>query len=590
MPDQHDEGERLNLRHELHSIETTLRREIEALRERLASECKDRQDSAVHAYDKLLHTEQRAVEALNQVLNQTATLRNEVDERIRRAGDRAYNAVSFWSRFAAITLTVIGLGFAALVGARIEEVRREIRTDTREERAAMASLRAELRAEIVAAEERVAALEGAVRAELESAKSTVAGANTALTQITTNASNVLNNAANMQTRVDQSLLALSERFTESNQAADDRISRLDARLIGLENGLSALAAAPAQNPTDALRNVAQKPPETGATPTGASPAPHGYNAQDPESLDGAVIQARAEQALASGDREQAAQILRSSLDEKSQVNKDQFFNLGLVAESFDGNLAVELWEEGLRRTPDDYDLRRVHASGVANHLKDLDRSRQLFEQLIADRPDDTQAIAAFSGAYKFIDRYDDSLTILDAALARLDPPNAEPTIGPHDLAILYRERGSVLSLMNRDAEAIEPLARALELDPTDDVTYRTRSVVHASLAVLETNDPARRDGLYQEALDDIDRALAAIGTRNDARRASHYQLKGLILYVISRNDEAIAAYSAALQLQPWNADIRRALSDLFSARNDREKSRRVLLGQFTFENGELTFP
>ncbi|HEY4265881.1 MAG TPA: tetratricopeptide repeat-containing glycosyltransferase family protein [Micropepsaceae bacterium] len=121
------------------------------------------------------------------------------------------------------------------------------------------------------------------------------------------------------------------------------------------------------------------------------------------------------------------------------------------------------------------------------------------------------------------------------ALARLDR-NAE-ALASLDRAILLKpddadahgHRGNVLQELGRFADALECYDRAIALSPLSPILHHNRGIARHSL------------GQYEEALAAQDRAIAL-----KPDYAAAFNKRGTVLWALERHDEALASYDAAI--------------------------------------------
>jgi tetratricopeptide (TPR) repeat protein len=155
------------------------------------------------------------------------------------------------------------------------------------------------------------------------------------------------------------------------------------------------------------------------------------------------------------------------------------------------------------------------------------RARALYEQVLALRPDDLNALNLLGICAIQARDYVRAVTWFDRALAS-DPDNAETQCN----------RAHVLRQSKRPEDAFVGYTRAIDLRPDyfDALYFRGR-------VLLDLRRPA-------DALPDFEAATRL----NPDHGGAHYRL-GLTLGLLKRNAEAVSAYDRALAIQPEQAII-----------------------------------
>jgi tetratricopeptide (TPR) repeat protein len=173
--------------------------------------------------------------------------------------------------------------------------------------------------------------------------------------------------------------------------------------------------------------------------------------------------------------------------------------LGLVSQ-VDRSRLGDMLTSALSHHPDD---ERILILAAAKWREDgrMEESLRLLEEAVQRQPDN-QALLVFLGTYlREVDRTEEALRCFERALAR-NPESARAHFGralacqdrevalesfrravelePENVVFQYHF-GAVLSGMGRYTEALEPLGRAVELDPSFWRAYHERSICYESL-------------------------------------------------------------------------------------------------------------
>jgi predicted O-linked N-acetylglucosamine transferase (SPINDLY family) len=153
---------------------------------------------------------------------------------------------------------------------------------------------------------------------------------------------------------------------------------------------------------------------------------------------------------------------------------------------------------------------------------ELEKAIELYDGLIARKPDDAEAHYKRANALSMLGRSEAALEGYDRAVA-LKP----------DYANAFCNRGTVLERLCRWEEALASYERTLELNPGDALAYYNRGSVLKELKRLE------------EALASYDRA---VGLRSDYAEA-HFN-RGNVLQGLGRFQAAVDSYDRAIALKP----------------------------------------
>jgi tetratricopeptide (TPR) repeat protein len=170
----------------------------------------------------------------------------------------------------------------------------------------------------------------------------------------------------------------------------------------------------------------------------------------------------------------------------------------------------------------------------------------------------SEAIPQFKTALDLDPRSPDSVYNLGLALlhnnqaqAALDALDKHPAA----TADYYALRGIVLNALHREPEAIQPLRRAVALDPNN-----PDSLYDLALTLAKTGADAEAS------------ALLAKGRQRFPKVAKIHAASGMMLYAAGQNDQAVRAYEQAVQLEPGAADLFAALGDAYDATGNLTKA------------------
>ncbi|MCZ6777684.1 MAG: tetratricopeptide repeat protein [Acidobacteria bacterium] len=186
--------------------------------------------------------------------------------------------------------------------------------------------------------------------------------------------------------------------------------------------------------------------------------------------------------------------------------------------------AIPPLETAARLAPDEYGTRSLlgQAYALADRYPDAERE---FLVALAVKPGDFQTLYNLGRLYRLQERYKESRKRLQEALELV------PT--PSDLPRVHQNLAVVLLALGRRSESLPHLQAFLEARPD-------RHALRLQLANTQFEL-----SLYGEALDSVEHVLASGITEPSA----HY-LKGMLCKIKTRNEEAIAAFRAALKANP----------------------------------------
>jgi tetratricopeptide (TPR) repeat protein len=238
--------------------------------------------------------------------------------------------------------------------------------------------------------------------------------------------------------------------------------------------------------------------------------------------------------------------------------------------------ALGLFDEGVRAWPDNAGARYL-AGVAASKLGDSERAISELREAVRADASATPAAELLARLYYERGEYNDSVRFGRAALRRRGANRAE----------LYAVGARALTELESYDEARE-VARSLAALPDGKQrgTIELARVEHAAtgpaaarrvieesgldLAAAEHDELLRAwvdevvsEGASETALRRIDAILAA-----QPERASAHEIRGSLLAQLGRNDEALASYERATQLDPQHAPAWAGLATLAARRND----------------------
>jgi tetratricopeptide (TPR) repeat protein len=168
----------------------------------------------------------------------------------------------------------------------------------------------------------------------------------------------------------------------------------------------------------------------------------------------------------------------------------------------------------------------------------------LWEQVLAAGGNSTVARTNLGVALEKAGRFEEAAVHLEEAI-RLEPRNARA----------HLNRGDVLFALGRWTEAAGAFEEALRLDPGDALTRQSLAMTHYNLGNREWR-AGRLDGAAAEYRE---------GLRWRPDDAGFHRALGMVLAQAGKLDEAVAALSRSLELDPTNVYTRDALRKLADA-------------------------
>ena len=191
--------------------------------------------------------------------------------------------------------------------------------------------------------------------------------------------------------------------------------------------------------------------------------------------------------------------------------------------------------------------------GIAAHPRDP-HTRSDYGIFLQQQGRAAEAIAQFRAALEFDPRSPDAAYNL--ALALFGEGRAAEALTvfdehPANTADHFALRGAALNTLQRPADAVPALRRAVALDPGNpDFLY------DLALTLLKIDASAEGARLLES------------GRRRFPRVAKFHAGVGMVAYLNGKNDEAVQAYESAVKLEPNAADFYAALGDVRDATGD----------------------
>jgi tetratricopeptide (TPR) repeat protein len=198
---------------------------------------------------------------------------------------------------------------------------------------------------------------------------------------------------------------------------------------------------------------------------------------------------------------------------------------------------------------------------IAAQTQRAPEALELFERLVAVRPDDPQAHLNYANVLRLLGRYDEALGSYEHAL-RLKP----------DYVDAHRNLGIVQQDLGRLEEALRSHERALQLKPNYTEAHISRGTVLQQLRHFEQALQSYRAALQQKPDDafvhiNVGSALEDLGRLEEALQSYERALqlkpdlveahvnRGSALQQLGRPEEALRSYECALQLKPDAAEV-----------------------------------
>jgi tetratricopeptide (TPR) repeat protein len=240
--------------------------------------------------------------------------------------------------------------------------------------------------------------------------------------------------------------------------------------------------------------------------------------------------------LVRGDFVEAEESLQraSTLDPKDPFSRAALAAVYRAGRRFD-QLAAVLAE--LSRSLTSRDARAIAAREYAElldeHLGDPAGARAALERMIAERPDDDDAMLALARLYDRDHQWDKSIELCKRAIALATAPERRTELWM-DVAMREERRG------DRDA-ALAALDRALEISPSRADVMREQARIH------------RQAGRYDKALEIVRGELAT--DPPIARRMQLQTEQAQLLTALDRDPElVVASYLDVLSIEPDQTD------------------------------------
>lgn len=243
--------------------------------------------------------------------------------------------------------------------------------------------------------------------------------------------------------------------------------------------------------------------------------------------------------------------------------------------------AIRLLRPVVRRHPELAEARRLLAL-YSYMTRDLETSRELYEDLVSREPDNTRYKVELVPVLMSLDENEKALELIDE-VQEMDPDEED----------VYFLRGQVLEAMGRKREAVEVYREGVKLDPEDGTPYWNMARVLAELGDEEEAmrslseghlaDPthpsilaALADLAYAEGDPARGDSLTAAALRWDPFEPQANYLKGYRARKAGNFEQARAAYERSLRANPDFMKVRVNLGVLYLEMRQPEQARQVL--------------
>jgi tetratricopeptide (TPR) repeat protein len=218
----------------------------------------------------------------------------------------------------------------------------------------------------------------------------------------------------------------------------------------------------------------------------------------------------------------------------AQVSSKDWYNKGLelidssrfteAAKSFERSIALDA----------NYAEAFYKAGWTYNELNNFDKAIDRLLKAVQLKKDYAYALQELGYAYKKKQNYTDALNYLNQAF----------TIKPN-YAVAFKQLGDVYESLKRNEEGIAAYEKAYTLDDKQEqACYKAGYLYNAK-------------GNYDKALEWLNKAITLKATVNS------YNEIGFAYYSLKKNDEAIAAYKNAIQINPLNGTAYKGIGDVY---------------------------
>lgn len=227
-------------------------------------------------------------------------------------------------------------------------------------------------------------------------------------------------------------------------------------------------------------------------------------------------------------------LILFSVSVNAQVSSKDWFYKGLQlndssrfaegAKAFERSIALDA----------NYAEAFYRAGWTYNELNNFDKAIDRLLKAVQLKKDYAVALQELGYAYKKKQNYTEALNYLNQAV----------TIKPN-YAVAYKQLGDVYESLKRNDEAITAYEKSYTLDNKQEK------------ACYEAGYLYNAKGNYDKALEWLNKANTLKATVNS------YNEIGFAYYSLKKNDEAIAAYKNAIQINPLNGTAYKGIGDVY---------------------------
>lgn len=218
----------------------------------------------------------------------------------------------------------------------------------------------------------------------------------------------------------------------------------------------------------------------------------------------------------------------------AQTSSKDWFNKGLALnDSSRFAEAAKAFERAIALDAN-YAEAYYRAGWTYNELNNFDKAIDRLLKAVQLKKDYAFALQELGYAYKKKQNYTEALNYLNQAVT-----------AKSDYARAYKQLGDVYLQLKRDNEGIAAYEKAYTLDNKQE------------LACYESGYWYNANGNYNKALEWLNKAIAIKPTVNS------YNELGFAYYSLKKNDEALAAYKTAAQINPLNGTAYKGMGDVY---------------------------
>ncbi len=218
----------------------------------------------------------------------------------------------------------------------------------------------------------------------------------------------------------------------------------------------------------------------------------------------------------------------------AQTTAKDWYAKGLkLNDSLKNTAAVKAYEKAIQLDANYFDA-YFRLGWTYNDVNDYDKAIAVLLKAVQLKKEDAYTLQELGYAYKGKQNYTAALNYLNQAI----------TIKA-DYARAYKQLGDVYLKLKRDNEAIAAYEKTYALDNKQET------------ACYELGYWYNAKGNYDKALEWLNKAIAI------KPAVSSYNELGFAYYSQKKNDEAIAAYKNALQINPLNGTAYKGIGDVY---------------------------